>query len=1496
MLFRKKPKVKRPLFRKIINYFLGMGIGLIVILLVAFGYTQTSSFRNWLKDFAVEQVNSSSNGKLAIEQLDGTIFTTLVLSNTSYIFEKDTLLTAEKIEIKISPLRILLKTIYVRKLEIENANISLLMDENGVLNFSKITNPPEEKVMKEVVTETEPFSWKIDVSELNLKNINFKHQSFANKNSIAYYPQPEMDDLRLENLNLSLTADVNIAANEYQLYISEFTVRPNLTGFNLLNLSGKFILWKDIAGIVDLNIVTERSSISLDVAASDFSPFNNDDFNIAESPIKLELNAENINFDDLTNFIDGTDILKGNVKTHVSVEGTLNELELKQLEVKFAQTSLNATGFLQNITDGDLMNINVNFKNSFINQDDVTSLLPSLDIPTYKDYGVLQFDSLSYSGQPLIFAANMLLKTDKGKISGLVKMDLTGEEILYDYQIKTNNLNLMPVAGISTNMNLVGSLKGKGFSPENLETSILINAGTSTIQGISFKEFNIDAGGSNGIIKTDVSFNSLETQGRFDTEFDFSDSTATKYNFDIVLNGFNIGDFDKESEINSNLNISLKGDGENFGQDNLNLFAVLQIDSSRLNEIELDSTVLIADVRSSEDSRVINIISDLADLTITGQYTIPDMITLITDEVNLLSSSIKEKIAQIQPPQLNNSEPEVKPVERRKEAANILANKNMNVQYLLELKSFELISLFLGNVEIEIDGEISGKLFSSADTTYLNLETKIDQLRYWDGLELYFLYDFNFELSMMNGPSLNSFDDFLAEAKIKAERIFVGTEITNLSFNLNFDNNRAQVTLNAVYDVSSAVNFNGVFVVNDDIVDVTFKKLQLRYKDFYLHNSDDIEFSYSNDKFIFNNFVLKNEDGKLDLNGQLSLTGQEDLTLSLSKMNLRNISAGILQLPSDKLINGELNLNFTMKGTAESPILGLSFNVDSIKVQSYFLGSIESVVNYEDKIMSTDFSFLESKNRQARRSLGLEGTLPIDLSFNAKDRFSSEQGINLAFIADNFDLRFASSFTPGIKNLVGYLNGQVNLDGNYSKINNSGELTIDNSSFILESNNLTYLLDAKLTFQNDKILISNTNLKNDPSVKNGGTMIISGQIDHQYFNIQKVDLRASGSLKVLDEKSKAVNPALYGNITIETRDDIVFLSSEDRSYLGMDIILKSGANITYSPTQSAFTNENDKFTYLFDSPKIEDDLEKEIDSLLVLSELKKQQQNLAQRIPFNFDLTLEVEKEAKVVFVLSREFKQNLTAYLGGRLEYSVINEIPFARGELTLLEGSKLDFIKTFQARGNIRFIEELNNPYINVVATYESFYNPDTLRTSTNEYDVQIRIKLEGTAEEITGNFLKGENNIEVYKSRRNANQFELDATKTSSDAMFFVIVNKFPEDASIQETNLAASTAASLAGSIVGTVLNEKLGDVVRSVNVQQVGTETVFSLVGKVEEFRYEIGGTSQVFQDLTRATVKIEHPLFFPNFVIRFYRTEPPYQSSTYSEMINELGLKYSFVF
>lgn len=1496
MLFRKKPKIKRPLFRRIINYFLGVGIGLIIVLLIAFGYTQTSSFRNWLKDFLVEQVNSSTNGKFSIEQLDGTIFTSLILSNTSYVFEKDTLLSAEKIELKVSPLRILLKTIFVRKLEIENADISLLKDENGVLNLSKITTPPEEKVMEETVTETEPFSWKVNISELNLKNINFRHQSYANKNSTAYYSQPKVEDLRLENLNLSLSAEINIVESEYQLYISEFSVNPNLTGFKLLNLTGNFILLKDMAGVTDLKIITERSFISLNAVASEFYLFDEEGINLENSSVKIELSAMNLNFDDLTNFIDGTDIFKGSVETHVSAEGTLKDLELKNLEVNFNETSLNASGHLQNILDGGEMLIEVKFRDTFVNQDDVTNLLPTIGIPTYKDYGVLQFDSLSFSGKPLNFSANMLLQTDRGNISGLVKMDLTGEEIVYDYKVKTKNLNLMPVAGLNTNLNMIASLNGKGFSPENLETSVQINTDASTIEGVSFSDFSISAEGSKGIINSNILFTSLETQGRLTTKFDFTDTANTKYDFDIVLAGFNIYDFIKESEVSSDLNITLKGEGENFSEENLNLFAVLEIDSSRLNDIQIDSTTLIADIRSSEENRIINIISDLADLTITGKFTLPELIDAIAGESALLSSAIQKKIDQIQPPDFNKLESLIKSENLTVKPAELSLKRNLDVQYLLELKSFELLSLFLGNAEIEVDGEILGKLIASGDTTILTLDTKINQMKYWDGLELFYLSDFDLHTKINNQSLVDSFEGFNADIEMNVKRIFVGSDISDLKFSLNFNQNNAQITMSAVYDEFTSLDFSGWLEVDNGLVNVLLDRLFFKYYNFDLLNSGDIKFSYSNDKFIFDSFKLNHNGGILNLNGELSLNGKEDLVLKLNNFRVKNLTENLIGLPAERSFDGELNLEFLLTGTANDPQILLTCAIDSIKIQNYSLGSVKSVVDYNNKMLNVDFSFFEMVTSKPRRSLGIEGTVPIDLSFNAKERFSKNDLIDITFFADKFDLRLAAGFVPGIKNIKGLMNGEINFKGEYNDIKNTGSLSIVNSSFVFETVNLTYLIDAQLKFEKNKIIISNLNLSNEKNLKDGGSMIVTGEYIHKNFVSESINIQADGSLKLFDNRSRAANPALYGNIAVKTREPIVFNSSESRSSLNADLILKDGASITYSPTQSAFSNENDKFTYIFISALSEDLQKKEIDSLIQVSEKRKTELKPEVDIPFNLSLKLEVEKEAKVVFVISREFKQNLTAYLGGNIEYSIVNSIPFAKGELTLLDGSKLDFIKTFRAEGNIRFLDEIDNPYVNVIATYESFYSPDTIRTSTNEWDVQIRIKLEGPAENITTKFLQDESSIEVYKSRRNANQFELDATKTASDAMFFIIVNKFPEDASLQESNFAASTAASLAGSIVGTVLNEKLGDVVRSVNVQQVGSETVFSLIGKVGNFRYEIGGTSQVFQDLSRANVKIEHPLYFPNLIIRFDRKEPSYQSSTYSEMINELGLKYSFVF
>ncbi|MDP2038580.1 MAG: hypothetical protein Q8L04_14450, partial [Ignavibacteria bacterium] len=103
---------KRSVFRKIINTFISAFLVLLIISLVVLGFTQTKTFRELLREKVIALVNEEINGKLNIEKIDGTLLTSLYLHNTSIVVDNDTLLFASNVEVKTSPVQLLLKKIH----------------------------------------------------------------------------------------------------------------------------------------------------------------------------------------------------------------------------------------------------------------------------------------------------------------------------------------------------------------------------------------------------------------------------------------------------------------------------------------------------------------------------------------------------------------------------------------------------------------------------------------------------------------------------------------------------------------------------------------------------------------------------------------------------------------------------------------------------------------------------------------------------------------------------------------------------------------------------------------------------------------------------------------------------------------------------------------------------------------------------------------------------------------------------------------------------------------------------------------------------------------------------------------------------------------------------------------------------------------------------------------------------------------------------------------
>jgi hypothetical protein len=251
---------------------------------------------------------------------------------------------------------------------------------------------------------------------------------------------------------------------------------------------------------------------------------------------------------------------------------------------------------------------------------------------------------------------------------------------------------------------------------------------------------------------------------------------------------------------------------------------------------------------------------------------------------------------------------------------------------------------------------------------------------------------------------------------------------------------------------------------------------------------------------------------------------------------------------------------------------------------------------------------------------------------------------------------------------------------------------------------------------------------------------------------------------------------------------------------------------------------------------------------------------------------------------------------LKGNLRYTSFGGRTDVQGKLDLVEGSTLEFLKTLEATGSIRFEGDLANPYLDIVATYRNYYLPLSGPDAGKQIEVAVKLNLEGPAKEINKKLIKPEGNLKVYYGIESIENNQPSGQYDASDAAMFLLLDKFNDDADQQDRNAVASYAAGIAGSLVGGFLNNQLGDIIKGVELRQVGSTTVINIIGRVGKFRYEVGTSSSGYQDISRTNVKIEYPVT-RRFFLNLKRKEPVSSESYYiGEMINEFGLKYRFEF
>jgi len=348
---------------------------------------------------------------------------------------------------------------------------------------------------------------------------------------------------------------------------------------------------------------------------------------------------------------------------------------------------------------------------------------------------------------------------------------------------------------------------------------------------------------------------------------------------------------------------------------------------------------------------------------------------------------------------------------------------------------------------------------------------------------------------------------------------------------------------------------------------------------------------------------------------------------------------------------------------------------------------------------------------------------------------------------------------------------------------------------------------------------------------------------------------------------------------------------------------KTDLYYTTGRNEAASANKNFDFVYVVDSSKID----KEIIRFQNVLTLENAQKKISTYSNNNFNLDYEIGlrsgKDGRLTFILGQALNQKLIVNLSGSMRYENINNVSRAQGTFELLQGSKLEFFKTFDAVGFLRFEGDVTNPYLDITATYNSNYiNPRDEKQEVQ--DVAIKINIRGPLSDLGKNLSSDQNALSVYVGARNIQNNIRESKYDYADAFSFILIGKFKDDLTAQDKAIVAgqtqdaigSTATSFLGTVLTNFVNSQVGDLINNISINSSGDQTKFSLSGRIENFSYTIGGTTETFTNLSKANLMLEYRFYPTNLKARLERKDPIIKTFGLDDKILEMALKYKFEF
>jgi autotransporter translocation and assembly factor TamB len=387
-------------------------------------------------------------------------------------------------------------------------------------------------------------------------------------------------------------------------------------------------------------------------------------------------------------------------------------------------------------------------------------------------------------------------------------------------------------------------------------------------------------------------------------------------------------------------------------------------------------------------------------------------------------------------------------------------------------------------------------------------------------------YSTNVDALTANSKYTVQVSDFdFQQARIEADTTanfvtIAGRNLPRVTAQTTYD--KSEVQFKALLEEETrSLGLGGDVVLHPDHQEIHLRALNLAVgqTQWSLPDGQEARARYAPDLLTIENFVLERGQQRLAASGTVAIgeggaTMANDLSVQLENIQVQDVNQLLL---GNRALAGVLNGTAEIEGTRSDPIVRSKFAVTGGSVEGVKFNALSGAANYAGKAVDVDVQL--EQNPQA--VLTAVGTAPVPTGPGTATRTSE---FDLRVKSTPIDIALFQPATNQLTKLTGQLQADVRVAGTIEAPQLNGIVETTNGGFTVMSTGVSYAnAVARLLFEGDRLVVDRFQVSDDDNDQ----LVAIGAIGIERRSVSEVNVQVSASeFKVLDNE--------FGHVEVQT--------------------------------------------------------------------------------------------------------------------------------------------------------------------------------------------------------------------------------------------------------------------------------------------------------------------------------------------------------------------------